>query len=248
MANIDIKKALRQQIELDDFMVDGFSVNNQPINADQQKPGKMDSNNNSAKPQAQEELSIVAMDVEQCRACPLGKLRTNPVPGEGSPNARLVFVGEGPGADEDKQGRPFVGRAGVLLNKMITAMGLKREDVFICNVVKCRPPENRTPTTEEIQKCYPFLARQLEIINPAVIVTLGAPASHTLLKTSTAIGQIRGTFQDFIPFEGAKPIKLMPTYHPAYLLRNYSDDNRRKVWQDLQEVMKYLGMKPTNSK
>ena len=189
-----------------------------------------------------EDLGIIAMDVEQCTACGLDKTRKNPVPGEGGHNARIVFVGEAPGADEDTQGRPFVGRAGQLLTKIIGAMGLKREDVFICNILKCRPPDNRAPKPDEIIKCIPFLHRQLEIIDPDIVVALGAHAAKTLLKTNEGIGKLRGRFHDLVLYEGAKPIKLMPTYHPAYLLRNYSVDNRKKVWEDIKKVLEELGL------
>jgi DNA polymerase len=189
------------------------------------------------------ELKKLAKEVNACRKCVLGTTRTNSVPGEGNPNAQIVFVGEGPGADEDAQGRPFVGRSGQLLDKIITnAMGLKRSDVYICNIVKCRPPENREPRPEEIISCLPFLKRQLGLIRPKVIVTLGAPATKTLLETNKPIGQLRGKFYDFNFDDFSPPIKLMPTFHPAYLLRNYSDENRRKVWEDMKTVLAELGL------
>jgi DNA polymerase len=155
--------------------------------------------------------------------------------GDGNPKAELVFVGEGPGADEDAQGLPFVGRAGKLLTQMIEAMGLQRKDVYICNVVKCRPPENRTPEEEEISTCSPFLLRQLEVIAPKVIVCLGAVAFKTLLKTNRGISQFRGQWLDF------RSSKLMATYHPAYLLRNPTA--KGEVWKDLQKVMAVLGLR-----
>jgi uracil-DNA glycosylase family 4 len=189
----------------------------------------------------EEELGKVAQEVRACCRCILGGTRKNPVPGEGNPRARLVFVGEAPGADEDEQGRPFVGRAGQLLDKMIVAMGLQRKDVFICNTLKCRPPENRDPRPEEIVKCLPFLRRQLAVIQPEVIVALGAHAAKTLLSTEDAIGKLRGRFHECrLLGEDGPVLKIMPTYHPAYLLRNYSDDNRRRVWEDLQKVMAEL--------
>lgn len=182
-------------------------------------------------------LKEIAAEVSKCCACGLGETRTNVVPGEGNPDARVVFVGEAPGADEDKQGRPFVGRAGKLLEKIINAMGFQRSEVFICNILKCRPPDNRDPKPDEIVKCLPFLQRQLELIDPEVIVALGAHAAKTLLNTNKPIGQMRGKFHDYYTSEDAEPIKLMPTYHPAYLLRSYSVDNRTRVWEDMKKVL-----------
>ncbi|MFA5555073.1 MAG: uracil-DNA glycosylase [Phycisphaerae bacterium] len=230
----DINKAVRQHIEMEKFFSGGFTVKSKTDSLKQ--PEKQ----NSSK---QNELEAVATQVAQCRKCELGSLRTNPVPGEGNPDARLVFIGEGPGADEDAQGRPFVGRAGQLLDKMIKAMGLQRSDVYICNIIKCRPPGNRDPKPEEIFQCLPYLQRQLEIIQPEIIVALGAHAARTLLETTKPIGQLRGQFLDYYTSLGKPPIKLMATFHPAYLLRNYSDDNRRKVWEDLQKVLAELGLK-----
>jgi DNA polymerase len=169
-----------------------------------------------------------------CTRCPLHKQRTNVVFGEGSRQARLCFVGEGPGEDEDRTGRPFVGRAGQLLDKMIVAMGLKREEVFICNVVKCRPPANRTPLPEEASACWPHLEEQLALLQPKVIVALGAPATKTLLKISLGITQLRGHWYTY------RGIRVMPTYHPAYVLRMYTPTVRGQVWSDLQQVLAYL--------
>jgi uracil-DNA glycosylase family 4 len=172
---------------------------------------------------------------EDCTRCKLHKLgRKQIVFGVGNPRAELMFIGEGPGADEDQQGEPFVGRAGQLLNKMIEAMGLKRSDVYIANVVKCRPPGNRTPERDECETCMPFLMRQVETINPKVIVALGAVAAKNLLQMNASMGEMRSRSYDF---RGAK---LFVTYHPAYLLR----DPRQKseAWKDLQQVMKYLGL------
>lgn len=194
---------------------------------------------------------LEAMDhneVRTCRKCPLAEGRTNTVFGEGNPQAELVFVGEGPGAEEDRQGRPFVGRAGDLLTKMILAMGLSREDVFICNVVKCRPPSNRTPAPEEVQACWGYLVRQLQIIRPKVIVTLGNPATKTLLDTRTGITRMRGQFHSLPDWAaGLGGIAVMPTFHPAYLLRQYTQENRGMVWSDLQQVMDRLGIKPSRA-
>jgi DNA polymerase len=169
-----------------------------------------------------------------CTRCKLHKARTNIVFGVGNPNAQLVFVGEGPGHDEDLQAEPFVGRAGKLLTQMIEAMGLKRSDVYIANVVKCRPPENRLPEKDEIATCSPYLMRQLAAIGPKVIVCLGACSAQTLLQTNQGISKFRGEWFDF---RGAK---LMATYHPAYLLRNPAA--KGEVWKDLQKVMTVLGL------
>ncbi len=169
---------------------------------------------------------------------------TNIVWGEGDPCARLMFIGEAPGADEDRTGRPFVGRAGQLLEKMIKAMGLSREQVYISNVLKTRPPNNATPTKEEAALCAPYLFEQIAIIRPEVIVTLGLPASNTVLGTSDTMTRLRGRWHEFHP-PGVlgDPIPVMPTYHPAFLLRAYTPDNRAKVWSDLQKVMDRLGLK-----
>ncbi|HEX4075477.1 MAG TPA: uracil-DNA glycosylase [Candidatus Acidoferrales bacterium] len=171
-----------------------------------------------------------------CTRCKLHKARKQIVFGVGNPKAQLVFVGEGPGRDEDEQGEPFVGRAGKLLTQMIEAMSLKREDVYICNVVKCRPPENRLPEKDEIATCSPFLQRQLGVIAPKVICCLGACSAQTLLETTQGISRFRGEWFDY---RGAK---LIATYHPAYLLRNPAA--KSEVWKDLQKVMAYLGLQP----
>jgi DNA polymerase len=165
---------------------------------------------------------------------------TNVVFGDGSPDARLMFVGEAPGADEDAQGKPFVGRAGQKLNEMIRAMGLTRETVYIANVLKVRPPNNRTPTPAEAQADGPFLEEQIDIIRPAVIVTLGRPAAQYLLRSTDSMGALRGTWHAFTTPSGVD-IPVMPTYHPAFLLRAYTPENRRKVWSDLQHAMGRLG-------
>ena len=189
-----------------------------------------------------EALKKLAGEVAKCRACSLHETRTNVVPGEGSPNAQIVFVGEAPGQTEDEKGRPFVGRAGNLLTKIIEAMGLQRTDVYICNILKCRPPGNRDPLPTEVAECREFLHQQLQVIDPEIIVALGAHAAHTLLETTTPIGQLRGRFHDYRPHPMADPIKLAATYHPAYLLRNYSPENRRRVWLDMQMVLEELGL------
>ena len=180
-------------------------------------------------------LEKIRVDIgPDCTRCKLHKARTQVVFGVGNPNADLVFVGEGPGHDEDIQGEPFVGRAGKLLTQMIEAMGLKRSDVYIANVVKCRPPENRLPEKDEIAVCSPYLLRQLAAINPKVIVCLGACSAQTLLQTNQGISRFRGQFFDF---HGSQ---LMATYHPAYLLRN--PPAKADVWKDLQKVMAVLGL------
>jgi len=234
---VDINKAVRQHLEMDDFFTGGFAVkgNTAPSEPQQQK-------DDAAVAEAAKELGKIADEVCQCRKCDLGSLRTNAVPGEGNPNARIFFIGEGPGADEDAQGRPFVGRAGKLLDKVIKACGLKRSDVFIGNILKCRPPENRDPRPDEIINCLPYLQRQIEIINPEIIVALGAHAARTLLDTNKSIGQLRGQFHEYYAGLGRPPIKLMATYHTAYLLRNYSQENRRRVWEDMQKVLAELGL------
>jgi uracil-DNA glycosylase len=193
-------------------------------------------------------LKVIREDLGDCTRCKLSRGRTNIVFGVGNPHAELMFVGEGPGADEDAQGEPFVGRAGQLLNNMIKAMGLRREDVYIANVVKCRPPGNRTPERDECDTCSPFLMRQIAVIKPKVIVALGATAAKNLLAMNSSMAELRGRFYDFMPtgarsndpsWQGAR---LAVTYHPAFLLR----DPRQKAeaWKDLQMVMKYLGITP----
>jgi uracil-DNA glycosylase len=196
-------------------------------------------------------LKIIREDLGECTRCPLHKQgRKQIVFGVGDPKAELMFVGEGPGADEDEQGEPFVGRAGQLLNNMIKAMGIAREQVYIANIVKCRPPGNRTPEREECETCSPFLMRQIAAVKPKVIVALGATAAKTLLAMNSSMAQLRGRFYDFTPagFRNSPDndsnwtsCKLAVTYHPAFLLR----DPRQKgeAWKDLQMVMKELGLK-----
>ena len=179
-----------------------------------------------------ETFEDIRRDVGECVRCPLHQGRTNIVHTEGDPKARLLFVGEAPGADEDATGRPFVGRAGQLLNKIIEAIGLKRDDVLIGNVNRCRPPGNRQPTTEEARTCKPFLLREINVARPDVIVVLGNTAMKNLLDTKEGITRLRGEFQDY------KGIKVMPTFHPAYLLRDPS--KKREVWDDMKKVRDYL--------
>jgi uracil-DNA glycosylase len=181
-------------------------------------------------------LELVRENLGECTRCRLHKQRNKIVFGVGNPRAELVFVGEGPGHDEDVQGLPFVGRAGKLLTQMIEAMGLQREDVYICNVVKCRPPENRKPEDDEVATCSPYLYRQLDVIAPKAIVCLGGVAAQTLLKTKDPISRFRGNWFDF------RNTKLLATYHPAYLLRN--PNAKGEVWKDLQKVMAFLGLQP----
>jgi uracil-DNA glycosylase len=189
---------------------------------------------------ANDTLLKVREDLGECTRCKLHSTRHKIVFGDGNPKAQLVFVGEGPGADEDAQGLPFVGRAGKLLTQMIEAMGLQRKDVYICNVVKCRPPENRQPEEDEVSTCSPFLLRQIDTIAPKVIVCLGAVAAKTLLQTNRGISQFRG---EWLEFRGRK---LLATYHPAYLLRN--PPAKSEVWKDLQKVMAVLGLEVKKGK
>ena len=180
--------------------------------------------------------ALEANEVRGCKRCRLCEGRTQTVFGEGDPDAKLFFIGEGPGENEDLTGRPFVGRAGDKLNEMIAAMGLAREQVYIANIVKCRPPNNRAPVPDEVATCTPYLERQLEIIRPRVIVTLGLPASKYMLQSDSSMGRLRGNWHTW------RGIKLMPTYHPAYILRNYTPQTRAAVWSDLQQVMAELGL------
>lgn len=184
-----------------------------------------------------EALKAIREDIGDCTRCRLHKGRKNIVFGVGNASADIMFVGEGPGADEDEQGEPFVGRAGQLLNNMIAAMGLARADVYIANVVKCRPPQNRTPEKDECDTCSPFLMRQIEVIRPKVIVALGAVAAKNLLAVNESMANLRGRWYDF------KGSRLLVTYHPAYLLRD--PRQKKEAWKDLQMVMKYLGLKPS---
>jgi uracil-DNA glycosylase family 4 len=179
-------------------------------------------------PDAGETLEDIRLDIGNCTRCPRWEGRTNIVHSEGNPNADLVFVGEAPGANEDAEGRPFVGRAGQLLNKIIEAIGMKREDVFIGNINRCRPPGNRTPTLPEAHTCRPFLLREIAVIRPKVIVVLGNTATQNLLDTKVGITKLRGEFQDYYG------VKVMPTFHPAYLLRDPS--KKRETWEDMKKV------------
>jgi DNA polymerase len=195
-----------------------------------------------AVPDRVEALARIASEIAVCEGCRLCHGRTNTVPGEGNPMAELAFVGEGPGQNEDEQGRPFVGEGGKLLTKIIEAMQFKREEVFIANVVKCRPPGNRTPEADEMQTCLPFLQRQLAIVRPRVIVTLGKTALAGLRPdlAGQGITRLRGAWLEF------SGVPLMPTFHPAYLLR--SPQQKRLVWEDMQKVMARFGKDPGQSK
>ncbi len=176
--------------------------------------------------------------VLECGKCGLCKSRMNVVFGSGNPEADLMFVGEAPGHDEDVQGEPFVGRAGQLLTKIIEAIELQRKDVYIANILKCRPPGNRSPKGEEIVLCFPHLAKQIEIISPKIICALGAFAAQTLLDTKESIGSLRGKFYDYLRNDESKGIKLLATYHPAYLLRNPND--KAKAWDDMKKIRDML--------
>jgi uracil-DNA glycosylase family 4 len=183
-------------------------------------------------------LRALEEKILSCTLCPLARGRTRAVPGEGNASASLMFVGEGPGADEDIQGRPFVGRAGQLLTKIIAAMNFKRSDVYITNVVKCRPPQNRTPFRNEMEKCRPYLLTQLETIAPRVIVSLGKSATDFFQPSAAAISGLRGNFIEY------GKILIMPTFHPSYLMRNEGNKEiKRLVWQDMQKVMDVLSRK-----
>jgi uracil-DNA glycosylase family 4 len=179
-------------------------------------------------------LSDLIDRMSSCTGCDLHKTRTNTVFGEGSPSSRLMFVGEGPGRDEDLQGRPFVGRAGMLLTKIIQAMGLERKDVYITNIVKCRPPGNRNPEPDEISECLPYLEKQIELIGPEVICTLGNVATQTLTGLRSGITSMRGRFYDY------RGVRLMPTFHPAACLRRAA--TKRYVWEDIKKIMEVLGL------
>ena len=177
-----------------------------------------------------ETLQHIRLDLGDCQRCRLARGRKNIVFGAGSASAKILFVGEGPGFEEDKQGEPFVGPAGQLLTKIIAAIHLNREQVYICNIVKCRPPRNRNPQPDEIETCFQFLDRQIAAIRPVFICALGSIAAQTLLNTDIPISRLRGRFHDY------KGIKLLPTYHPAYLLRN--PEKKRDVWEDMKMLMK----------
>lgn len=199
-------------------------------------PGRMSASNEQTEDEAPgfETLQQLRDNIGDCRRCELSQGRSHIVFGVGNPDADLVFVGEAPGRDEDIKGEPFVGKAGQLLTRIISAMGLTRDDVYICNVIKCRPPDNRDPLLAEIEMCEPFLKEQLRIIKPRAICALGSFASQTLLKSEMKISRLRGQFHDYYG------IPLMPTYHPSYLLRN--ENAKRDVWEDIKMVMELLDL------
>jgi len=183
-------------------------------------------------------FSTLEQEIKACQACPLFKTRKNAVPGEGDIESDLMFVGEGPGREEDVQGRPFVGRAGQLLTRIIKAMKFERREVYITNVIKCRPPENRNPRITEIEKCQRFLLKQIELISPKVIVTLGNVPTRYFLNKTAGITSLRGRFYSY------HDIKIMPTFHPSYLVRNEANKELKKmVWEDMKKVMAVLGKK-----
>jgi DNA polymerase len=193
---------------------------------------------------ANDEKSAALAEIRQrhdatCPHCTSVDTHTQTVFGEGDADAEIMFIGEAPGEEEDKQGRPFVGRAGKKLEEIIQAMGLKRGDVYIANILKARPPNNRTPLPQEIEGCSPFLVEQIRVIQPNVLVALGGPAAKTLLQTDTGITRLRGTWSEFS--DGTRTIPVMPTFHPAYLLRNYTRETRTQVWSDMRMVLEMIG-------
>lgn len=245
-----IRAALRQQLEADRLL--GIKSVPLPLTcggSTSRADGASRRCDAAAVGQKSDQLRVLdEREVRGCTRCGLAASRTQTVFGQGNPDARLVFVGEAPGFEEDRQGLAFVGRAGQLLTRMIEAMGLSRDEVFICNVLKCRPPNNRDPSAEEILECEPYLRRQIATIEPEVLVALGAPAAKTLLNTAQSIGKLRGRFHDYFlsGVAGDGPaVPLMPTYHPAYLLR--SPTEKRKAWDDLQMVMQLLGLPASGS-
>jgi DNA polymerase len=213
----------------------GEQISDPPAHEKQSPSAKTDSSQKTA-PALNYNMDDVIRKITACRKCSLHETRTNTVPGQGSSNPEIMFVGEAPGGDEDRQGLAFVGKAGQLLTKMINAMGYQREEVFIGNILKCRPPDNRTPLPDEMETCMPYLKAQIKLLQPKVIIALGSVAAKGLLDTAMGITKIRGKW---MTFEG---IDLMPTYHPAYLLRNPSA--KRDVWNDLKAVLAHLGRKP----
>jgi DNA polymerase len=206
----------------------GESMPNQKTTAEENQAQSLFADFKQTLPETNETLEDIRRDVGNCTRCPLFEGRTKIVHSEGNVNAELVFVGEAPGANEDDEGRPFVGKAGQLLNKIIEAIGMKREDVFIGNVNRCRPPANRTPTLPEAHTCKPFLLREIQVVRPKIIVVLGNTATQNLLDTKVGITKLRGEFQDYYG------VKVMPTFHPAYLLRDPS--KKRETWEDMKKV------------
>lgn len=227
--------------DLKETGVEGLPYGGESRNVAREKPEAVRPECGAASgPSPGETLEDIRTDLGDCRRCSLGGTRTNLVFGVGNPRARLVFVGEAPGRDEDAQGEPFVGEAGQLLTKIIEAMGFSRRDVYICNVIKCRPPGNRNPSPQEVESCHPFLLRQIRAISPEIIVALGTFAAQTLLRTREPISRLRGRFHDY------HGMQLMPTFHPAYLLRNPA--MKREVWEDMKNVMRKFGVEPPTPK
>ena len=234
-------KALRQHLEMADFFT-GFLVRGTEPSAQPEPPQAHPA---EAPRQGREEdpsdLNALSRAIAGCRKCELCQTRAHTVPGEGAARAGIMLVGEAPGADEDAQGRPFVGRAGQLLDKILQACGLDRDQVYIANILKCRPPGNRDPHADEIVRCLPYLTRQIDLIQPDIIIALGAHAARTLLNTNESIGRLRGRIHMYPNGPDRPPIKLMATYHPAYLLRYYTQENRRHVWEDMKKAMAEIG-------
>ena len=227
-----IARQLRQHLETESaFGVDALGrahlAPHSPINNPQSPV-----TSNQSPSDKQSALDALAAELGDCKRCPLGNTRTKLVFGEGNPSARIMFIGEAPGRDEDQQGRPFVGRAGQLLDRIIAAMGLKRSDVYIANVLKCRPPDNRVPLPDEVVHCLPYLERQIAIIQPEIIICLGATSAQHLLGPGESISRIRGRFFQY------RGTTVMATYHPAYLLRNPAA--KADVWADIQKAMTRL--------
>lgn len=229
---VPAEKTLRQYLEMEK----AFGVTELPASSVVQPPAQGPRLDASGAGKAEKASALAALYERHkgCLVCPLGSTRTHFVFGMGNPGARLMFIGEAPGFEEDKQGLPFVGAAGQLLTKIIEAMKLRRDDVYIANCLKCRPPGNRNPLPEEIEACSPILAAQLDIIRPQIVCALGKFAAQSLLGTDAPISRLRGQFHDF------RGIKLMPTFHPAYLLRNPGD--KKLVWEDMQKIMKEMGI------
>jgi len=249
MMNTELSAVARQQLETDllmgvDFVPRG-SVKPQNHEGEEESAGQAVVPEVIVESTNKETLldSLRQRHDRECPHCTTAEYHTQTVFGEGNPDADLMFIGEAPGAEEDRLGRPFVGRSGDKLNEIINAMGLKREKVFIANVLKSRPPENRTPLQPEVDACSPFLAEQIRIIRPTVIVTLGGPAAKLMLKTSIGITKLRGQWAEYVDESTTPPlvIPIMPTFHPAYLLRNYTPDTRKQMWSDMQMVMERIG-------
>ncbi|MEM8738637.1 MAG: uracil-DNA glycosylase [Planctomycetota bacterium] len=229
------QRVLRQHLDTDRLL----GVDAVPLSAS--VPAAPDAPAPAPPPGRDKRETLATLDqfqVQSCTRCDLYRHRTQTVFGEGNPDAELMIVGEGPGAQEDRLGRPFVGPAGELLDKQIVAMGLTRSHVYIANVVKCRPPNNRTPTAVEARTCGSYLQQQIAAVRPRVILAVGGPAAKFLLDTDTGITRLRGSWHRYDNLD--PPIPVMPTFHPAYLLRAYTAENRRLVWEDLQQVMRKL--------